>query len=646
MNTPSTQPGQDQRFTNVRHLDTTYSFAVPTTRQAWGKRAKYIREQILTGAGLMPMPEKTPLNARIFGRVERDGYTIEKVYFESFPGFFVTGNLYKPRGKKGPFPAVLNTHGHWENGRLANTELGSMPARCISFARQGYIAFLYDMIGYNDSFQLKHREDLTGQREHLWGISVGGLQLWNSIRAVDFLLSLPDVDKDRIACTGESGGGTQTFMLASVDDRVKFFAPVNMISSTMQGGCVCENPPLVRLDTNNMEIAALTAPRPMLMVSATGDWTVNTPTVEFPAVRSVYKLLGADDMLAYVQMKAEHNYNKDSREAVYAFFGKWILGDSNANHFKEQSFVAEKDEDLLVFGSEPKPANALDADGIIQSRIAAAEKQIADMKPHNAASLNAFRKAFGPALMHSLAVEMPKPADIEAVPSDKSYSSNLSYCSTERFLISRKGKQDAIPVVGMTPDRNATGTAVVVGASDTLIEMLLKAGRRVIKVDCFNTGAHIGSPESADRLTRYGFYDTYNRTDTANRVQDILTVLAWVDDTGNLDLVGTGEGGLWSLLARAFAPNVRRTVVDANGFNNTNDKSFVDNLYAPSLRRAGDFRTAAALIAPGEIFIHNTRAKFQTDWFENAYSASGQPNGVTIRGTKASDKVVVGWLSK
>ncbi|MDI6829370.1 MAG: acetylxylan esterase, partial [Armatimonadota bacterium] len=404
---------KDRRCEEIRHLDMTYSFAAPATKKAWAERAKYLREQILTGTGLLPMPERTPLNAHIFGRIERGDYSIEKVYFESFPGFYVTGNLFRPLGKKGPFPAVLNTHGHWGDGRLVHREETSIPGRCINFAKQGYIAFAYDMIGFLDSNQTEHRGGkLDGERAHLWGISIGGLQLWNSIRAVDFLLSLPDVAKTRIACTGASGGGTQTFLLTAVDDRVKFSAPVNMISSTMQGGCQCENPPLIRLDTNNMEIGALAAPRPLLLVSATGDWTVKTPTVEFPAIRSVYELLGAEEKVAHVQFDAPHNYNKDSREAVYAWFGRWILGNPNSSDFKERPFEIEKPEDMLVFAKEPRPANALDAKGIIENRILAAKKQLEAIKPRDIESLNQYRKVFGPPFKHCLAIEVPKLSDV------------------------------------------------------------------------------------------------------------------------------------------------------------------------------------------------------------------------------------------
>ena len=400
---------EDRRFTEIHHLDMVYEFKAPESKRAWEKRAAYLREQILAGAGLIPMPEKCPLNAKVFGLLDRGDYTIEKVYFESLPGFYVTGNLYRPKDKIGPFPAILNPHGHWPRGRLENGDMGTIPGRCANLAMQGYIAFAYDMVGYNDSTHLSHREDLLRPVDHLWALSIGGLQLWDSIRAVDFLMSLSDVDKNRICCTGASGGGTQTFLLAAVDDRVKYVAPVCMISSTMQGGCPCENLPLIRLDTNNMEIGALAAPRPMLMISATGDWTKSTPQVEFPAIRNVYKLYGAEDRVTNNHFRAPHNYNKDSREAMYAWFG----GLFGTTEVKERPWAAEKDEDMLVFAHEPSPSNALDGEKLIESRVQAAKDQIESFRPHDAKSLEAFRKAYGPSLAHSLAVEFPKEVQAE-----------------------------------------------------------------------------------------------------------------------------------------------------------------------------------------------------------------------------------------
>ena len=202
----------------------------------------------------------------------------------------MSGNLYRPLGKgNGLFPAILNPHGHWANGRLADTKDGSIAARCINFARQGMIAFSYDMVGYNDTIQVNHK--FAGNPTNLlWNISLMGLQTWNSIRALDFLESLPDADKTRLACTGESGGGTQTFMLGAIEDRLAVQAPIVMVSHTMQGGCLCENAPGLRVDYSNMEIAAVPAPRPQILVAATGDWTKDTPTVEGPAIESIYRL--------------------------------------------------------------------------------------------------------------------------------------------------------------------------------------------------------------------------------------------------------------------------------------------------------------------------------------------------------------------
>ena len=304
-----------------RTLDDHFPPPVVASKAAWDTRAAYLREHVLASAGLLPLPEKTPLQPEVFGEIVHDDYRVAKVYFESLPGFFVTGNLYRPIGA-GPFPAILSPHGHWAYGRLENTDINSVPGRAINLARQGFVVFTYDAIGYNDSRQLTHTFD--GRRERLWGLSLGGLQLWNSIRSVDFLETLPDVRRDAIGATGESGGGTQTFLLSAVDPRIRVAAPVNMISLQMQGGCLCENLPGLRLDATNVEIAATIAPRPLLMVSATGDWTRATLREEYPAMRRIYGLLDAEARVEAVQFDAPHNYNRDSREAVYAWMARWL----------------------------------------------------------------------------------------------------------------------------------------------------------------------------------------------------------------------------------------------------------------------------------------------------------------------------------
>src|SRR6266568_8005172 len=336
--------GQDARNTSIPDMNTHFQMPVFTSRAEWLEKVAFLRKQILASAGLLPMPEKTPLHAQIFGKIERGDYTVEKVLIATYPGFYLGGNLYRPRGKQGPFPGIVTPHGHWAYGRLENTALASVPARCINLARQGFVVFSYDMVGYNDTNQFPHGDNgphLGGPREDLWSVNTMGLQLWDSIRAVDFVSSLPDVDPSRIGATGASGGGTQTFLLMAVDDRVKAAAPVNMVSAIMQGNG-CEEAPNLRVGAFNVMFAAMMAPRPLLLVSATGDWTRNTPREEFPAIRGIYELYDRTANLEMVQIDAPHNYNQQSREAVYRFFGKKILGDGNDAHFKEKRIRLEK----------------------------------------------------------------------------------------------------------------------------------------------------------------------------------------------------------------------------------------------------------------------------------------------------------------
>lgn len=230
-------PAEDARNTDIRTTSTHLPLPEFTSLSAWEQRKAFLRNQILVSAGLSPMPEKTPLHAQVFGKIEEADYTIEKVLIETLPGFYLGGNLYRPRNNKPKHPGILNPHGHWPYGRLENQPLYSGPSIGISLARQGYVVFAYDMVGYTDTIQLPHRFGSPEQR--LWSFGPLGLQLWNSIRSLDFLSSLDDVDASRLGIVGASGGGTQSFLLTAIDDRIQFASPVNMVSAIMQGGDLC-----------------------------------------------------------------------------------------------------------------------------------------------------------------------------------------------------------------------------------------------------------------------------------------------------------------------------------------------------------------------------------------------------------------------
>ena len=642
----------DTRIHALRDVNTPYTFP-GYTKSEWLETAEALRTHILVSTGLMPMLEKTPLHAQVFDKIERADYTVEKVYFNALPGFFTTGNLYRPKGKSGPFPGIVSPHGHWGRGRLENIERGSIPGRCINFAKQGYVIFSYDMIGYNDSGkQIRHH--YGGAHEGLWGLSAMGLQLWNGIRAIDFLQSLPDVDPEQIGCTGASGGGTQTFMLTAIDERIKVSAPVNMISAHMQGGCLCENAPNLRLTLSNLEIGAMMAPRPLLLVSATGDWTKNTPTVEYPAIRSIYAHFDAEDRIHTVQIDAEHNYNKASREAVYAWFGKWFLGEVDASQFTEVPFEVETDDALLAFSNRAIPYYALDGDELRAAWSHNAKRQLELLKPKDESTLKAFQSEMGVALKHALALQVSSASELKVEALGEIEKSDFT---AHRLLIGRNEVGDQIPAMLYTPNAEAerrTATLIVdsegkanliepeTGEPIPIIAALLRAGQAVLTIDPFLTGEY----GDTERNTDVNHYTTYNRTDAAWRVQDILTALTYLSersDVSQVNFVGVGQAGLWGMLAAGFA-DVARIVVDANGFDNNSDQAYLTSLPIPVIRRAGDFRTAGALIAPRALLIHNTGDAFQTGWIRDTYHAVDAADQLKVEGETASDATILEWL--
>ena len=640
----------DQRATRIRHLHLPYAFQPFLTEEVWLKRAGDLRRQIQVSAGLWPPVEKSPLKARVFGKISKGDYSIEKVFFESYPGFYVTGNLYRPLGKKGPFPGILTPHGHWAYGRLENQSLASMPGLAINLARQGHVVFAYDMLAYNDSRQVKDHRRPLDRSFSLWGIDWLGIQLWNSIRSVDFLQSLPDVDPDRIGCTGASGGGTQTFLLTAVDDRVKVSAPVNMISHYMQGGCICENQANLRLDTNNMEIGALMAPRPLLMVSASGDWTRETPRVEFPAVHSVYRLLGAGHKVQTMQAMADHNFNRESREAVYAWFGRWLLGESDASQFSEKRFRLGSPSEFMVFFGRDLPESAVTEEEMLASLKDSYRRQIDELRPRDSEGLSRFRELMSPALRHALAVGYPDPGEAVAVPAP-----SFKPGSSQEFHIGRVGRGDRVPAALWFPRgkrRNLTATLLVHPEGKAALEApgaswvrpLLARGHLVMSIDAFNTGAAKARRDMSDP-----FFTTYNRTDDSNRVQDILTAIAYLEsrpDVARVNLAGVGKGGLWCLLARALAPQLHCTLVDVSNFSSEEDGAYLEHLYVPVLRRAGDFKTAAMLALATRLLIHNTGENFSTDWFRQAYELAGTTDLLEIESDEIPREQVLSWLTQ
>ena len=332
------------------------------TPEDWRTRANEIRSFILKATDLDPLPEKCPLNP-IFGKIRKfEGYQVQNVAFESLPGVYVTGSLYSPLITTEKPAGILSPHGHWPKREDYGRYRPDVQNRCASMARMGAVVFSYDMVGYGQlaEYGWVHESPQTMK-----------LQIWNSIRSVDFLISM-GVDPKRIASTGASGGGTQTFHLAAVDPRISVSVPVVMVSYRHFGGCVCELGMGIQEDEgfkyNNAEIAACLAPNPLLLVSVGTDATESTPEVEFPFEQYIYGLFGKSEMVENAHFPNEqHGYESSKRAAVYPFLAKHLNLDlsmvmNTDGTVNEDGIVIEEIEALYPFDQQhPFPKEGIRA---------------------------------------------------------------------------------------------------------------------------------------------------------------------------------------------------------------------------------------------------------------------------------------------
>jgi putative membrane-bound dehydrogenase-like protein len=305
------------------------------TADSWAIRRSELRREFLIGAKLWPLPDRPPVKVITHSRREYKDYSVENVALETLPGFYCTGNLYRPLGRKDLAPAILCPHGHFRPlGRYRENH----QIRCAHLARMGATVFSYSMVGWQDSQQTTHDHPL-----------VLALQTWNSIRAVDFITGLERVDPHRVGVTGASGGGTQTFFLALIDDRVKVSAPLVIVYPwSAPQGCLCEGgmPVMKAANTNAIELAAATAPRPQLLISVGNDPTENFSNVGFPFIKRMYGLAGAGGLVKNVHFEDEgHDFGPSKRKLVYEFFARHLR--MTRNSFMAFGDKKPQDLDLL-----------------------------------------------------------------------------------------------------------------------------------------------------------------------------------------------------------------------------------------------------------------------------------------------------------
>jgi dienelactone hydrolase len=682
----------DSRLKPLKNLDGYFPFAPPKSAAEWSERAERVRRQILVAEGLWPMPTKTPLHAVSHGKIERPDYTVEKVYFESAPGFFVTGNLYRPKKISGKVPGVLFAHGHWKDARLSESsdeviqkEIATGQERferggrsifqsmCVQLARMGCIVWQWDMLSDSDSIQFspelihkfaKQRPEMNTAEN--WGLfspqaeahlqSVMGLQTWNSVRSLDFLLSLPEVDPERIAMTGASGGGTQTMILSAIDPRVKLAFPAVMVSTAMQGGCTCENASLLRVDTGNVEFAALFAPKPLGMTTA-NDWTKQMPAKGLPQLQELYALLGKPDnvMLARGE-QFPHNYNAVSRAAFY----KWLN-----EHFKlgPPEAAVEKDyeplhRDQLTVWDKDHPAPTAKGPDFERKLLRwftdDADKQIR----HAAESPEEFRKLVGPAVEVLIGRTYATAGDSEWNTTEKVDRGDYLEMTG---LVHNKTYDEELPVVWLYPKKwngrvvlwlgdngksslfNRDAPAERVELQPAIAE-LVKSGATVLGADLLYQGEFLkdGKPLKqtrtvANKREAPAYTFGYNRALFAQRTHDILTLLKFIrtekvpsiPSPSSVAVAAFGHTGPIAAAARAVSADaIDVAAIDLQNFRFDKLLDYRDPQFLPGGAKYCDVRGLLALGAHHRLWLAGERS--ERDIITDAYTNPGHSSDLTI----------------
>jgi len=657
---PDGEEPADRRLGELRHLNNYFPFEVPKTLESWKERQEQLRVRLLVANGIWPLPQRTPLNAKVFGRVERDGFTVEKVYFESYPGHFVTGLLFRPTST-GKHPAVLSPHGHGgrmmdlgdkihdliKSGDEKHAASGRFPklARCAQLARMGCVTLIFDMEGYADAVQIpmpvSHR--LTDRRPDLesserWGFfsaqaemrlqSVMGVQTWNSIRALDFLESLPDVDRKRIGITGGSGGGTQTILLGAIDSRPVVSFPQGMVSTAMQGGCTCENCSLLRVDTGNVELAGLFAPRPMAMTGA-NDWTKEIQTKGYPELQQLYGLYGKqEDVFCVSFLHFPHNYNYVTRQVMYHWFNKHLeLG------FKEP--IIEDDYKLLTTAEttiwddqHPQPESGVEHEvKLLASIDRVSQQQISRLVNTAEDPVKTVQHIVGGAIRSIVIRGLP---DAGVVQGEK--VGEVEHADFLEFtqILRHTSAGEELPAISFYPvatDWNGTvilwvdgkgkaGMYSEDGKPNKTIARALADGIAVIGIDMLYQGEFLAKGQTLEtqrkatttnrQVPAYTF--AYNHTLFAQRVHDVMSLISFVahDEHGpeKIILVGTGGAGPVAATAGAIAGDVvQLAIIDTEGFRFQSITSYLDPQFFRGAIKYGDLPAILALNAPRPLVL-------------------------------------------
>jgi cephalosporin-C deacetylase-like acetyl esterase len=582
-------------------------------------------------AALGGLPQRTPLNARTTGTLDREGYTVEKVIYESRPRYYVTANVYVPRKGSAPYAAVLAPVGHWGMGKTFEEyqRLG------IYLARRGYIVLVYDVAGQGERREyfnpvvgralidpggshwfvtLEH--GYAGAQAILTGGNYASYLVWDGIRGLDYLSERRDVDKERLACTGTSGGGLQTELLSAIDERIKVSIPV------CYGGCNPDNPAQPGLSITDID--ALIAPRPLLMIEATGDPRPGVAAKQdrHGEVEHLYKVAGEAHKTRFIIVDGPHGYVPDMHKAAYSWLHRWFSGTTVEQEALSEPVTAVEPAENLHATASGEVSMSLGGETVTSLNRAHAVHLAANRKP-DADLKEAIRARIGLGQAHP----GQPPRSLGRVDRGSYILEKIVYSSEPGIYV---------PSVLLLPKRggphpvalfvNEDGKAEP-GLTDRYLKPLADAGFATFSIDPRGMGET--DPE-APRLSKPSDYKKFvhdaesgffyealrvGKTVVGMRTLDVIAGVSYLSsrpevDPRRISAVGHGMGGLIVLYAAAFDDRIRSVastgaLVSYSAIAESNLYSHRFGAFGPGFLRTFDLPDVASLIAPRPLRLHN-----------------------------------------
>jgi len=593
-------------------------------------------------AALGGFPERTPLNGKVVGTEQRDGYRVEKVIYESRPNHHVTANLYLPAGK-GPHPGVIVPCGHSTNGKASE----AYQRVCILLAKNGIAALIYDPIGQGERVQLLDPpgKPVTGSTNEHTLVTVGALlvgectatyRIWDGIRSLDYLAARPEIDPKRLGCTGNSGGGTLTSYLMALDDRIGPAAPSCYITTleklfTTLGPQDGEQniPGQVAFGMEHADYVTMRAPKPTLILTATQDFfDIGGSWTTFREAKQIFGKLGYSERVDLAEYNTKHGYGKGQRESMVRFMRRHLL--SKDDIVFEDNFATAKDRDIQCTrtGQVLEDFNGRKVFDFTADKA----KQLAEQR----AKANLDAAALQKEVRKLLALPPPQLAG-----KDKALESILRPDYELRKVTFTTEAGVKVPALHYVPIKRADGPLVLyiheLGKNSAVAqcEELVKKGREVLALDPRGIGETAPGTLNPAKPGLFGvdFKETFlalhlNRPLLGQRVYDVLQV---VEALGGqpCDIVGVGNAGPITLHAAVLDPRIKattleqsliswasvaRTPVTANQLTNV----------VPGALRTYDLPELAALLAPRPLTIRQAvdaqRQGVSADAAEQAYA--------------------------